>query len=561
METMNIMKAPATIAVILLLAGAAFAYTNLGGGVYQSDGSASDTQAAINVAADGQTVQIPNGTYTWTSGVDISGKAITLRGQSIGGVTIKNSSTGVDGMIGVSEATTGNVVIANVRMIDAGSTPPSSSGLNFQLAVSHTDGGNPVLVHDCYFSGNGHTMVYTVSWGTNGGVIWNCTFDSLFTFATGIEFEYINGTSAWATPSTMGMADINGTANTYVEDCTFLNGWIAGMDFADNAKTVIRNNTFKDTAIYCHGQDSSPYGPRHYEIYNNTFVYDASPSPYPLNLQDWITLRGATGVVFGNVFPTIPFHQASVLMMIYRIFESPCYTQYPVPRQIGQTWVGDGGYSYPQLPSDGTGYGTDPLYVWNNNSGTGQLPADVDQLPDNCGHNLQISNFIMQGRDYVLSAKPGYKPYPYPHPLRSSAGPTPTPSPTPTPTPTPTPSPTPTPAPTPVSTPTHSATETWSVFSAHDTPAVVTWNDPNPVELGVKFQSSVAGTVTGIRFYKGPKNTGRHVAHLWSATGALLAIAAFTNETASGWQQVYLSSPVTLTPGTTYVVSYHTNGF
>ena len=165
----------------------------------------------------------------------------------------------------------------------------------------------------------------------------------------------------------------------------------------------------------------------------------------------------------------------------------------------------------------------------------------ANQLPDNCGHNLQISNFIMQGRDYVLSAKPGYKPYPYPHPLRSSVGATPTPSPTPT--------------------PTHSATQTWSVFSARDTPAVVTWNDPNPVELGVKFQSSVAGTVTGIRFYKGPKNTGRHVAHLWSATGALLAIASFTNETASGWQQVYLSRPVTLTPGTTYVVSYHTNGF
>jgi hypothetical protein len=39
------------------------------------------------------------------------------------------------------------------------------------------------------------------------------------------------------------------------------------------------------------------------------------------------------------------------------------------------------------------------------------------------------------------------------------------------------------------------------------------------VELGVKFQSSVAGTITAIRFYKGPQNTGTHVGNLWSAAG------------------------------------------
>ena len=50
------------------------------------------------------------------------------------------------------------------------------------------------------------------------------------------------------------------------------------------------------------------------------------------------------------------------------------------------------------------------------------------------------------------------------------------------------------------------------------------------------------------------------MADLWSATGTLLATATFTNETASGWQQVNLSNPVMITAGTTYVVSYHTNG-
>src|SRR5207253_2485981 len=88
----------------------------------------------------------------------------------------------------------------------------------------------------------------------------------------------------------------------------------------------------------------------------------------------------------------------------------------------------------------------------------------------------------------------------------------------------------------------------------------VTVNDPNAVELGVKFQAASAGTITGIRFYKGAQNTGPHTGELWTTSGTLLATATFTNETASGWQQVNFSSPVAITAGTTYVASYHTNG-
>jgi hypothetical protein len=84
-------------------------------------------------------------------------------------------------------------------------------------------------------------------------------------------------------------------------------------------------------------------------------------------------------------------------------------------------------------------------------------------------------------------------------------------------------------------------------------------NDANAVELGVKFRTDSNGTITGVRFYKGSANTGAHVANLWTATGTLLATASFTGETASGWQQVNFTSPVSVTANTTYVVSYHTN--
>ena len=66
-----------------------------------------------------------------------------------------------------------------------------------------------------------------------------------------------------------------------------------------------------------------------------------------------------------------------------------------------------------------------------------------------------------------------------------------------------------------------------------------------------------AGTISGVRFYKGAGNTGTHTGSLWSTSGQLLATATFTNETASGWQTVLFSSPVAITAGTTYVASYH----
>jgi hypothetical protein len=73
----------------------------------------------------------------------------------------------------------------------------------------------------------------------------------------------------------------------------------------------------------------------------------------------------------------------------------------------------------------------------------------------------------------------------------------------------------------------------------------------------VKFRSSQSGYIHAIRFYKGPTNTGVHVAHLWTASGTLRATATFTNETATGWQEVKFATPIAITANTTYVASYY----
>jgi hypothetical protein len=90
-------------------------------------------------------------------------------------------------------------------------------------------------------------------------------------------------------------------------------------------------------------------------------------------------------------------------------------------------------------------------------------------------------------------------------------------------------------------------------------PAVADSGDGQAVEVGVTFTADKSGSITGLRFYKSAANTGTHIGNLWTSTGQLLATATFTNETASGWQQVNFATPVAITAGTTYVASYHTS--
>lgn len=98
-----------------------------------------------------------------------------------------------------------------------------------------------------------------------------------------------------------------------------------------------------------------------------------------------------------------------------------------------------------------------------------------------------------------------------------------------------------------------------TIWPENAVPANVSVNDPRgAVELGVKFKSDQAGLITGIRFYKGPSNTGTHVGSVWTSTGTLLAKATFLHETTAGWQQVNFDTPVAIAANTTYVASYHT---
>jgi hypothetical protein len=84
---------------------------------------------------------------------------------------------------------------------------------------------------------------------------------------------------------------------------------------------------------------------------------------------------------------------------------------------------------------------------------------------------------------------------------------------------------------------------------------------PFSLELGVKVTVDAPMTVSAVRWYKDPLETGTHQAHIWTAGGVLLAQTGFPAETASGWQEQALTNPLALQPGSVYIISVGVNAF
>ena len=98
-----------------------------------------------------------------------------------------------------------------------------------------------------------------------------------------------------------------------------------------------------------------------------------------------------------------------------------------------------------------------------------------------------------------------------------------------------------------------------SIFT-NQIPTGCTENDSlGGIELGVRFRSTTAGYIEGIKFYKTPGNIGTHTAQLYSFDGILLSSEAFVNETDSGWQTVFFTLPIQITANTTYIAAYYSN--
>jgi hypothetical protein len=378
--------------------------TAAGSTVTAASCSRADVRAAIISASDGDTVVVPAGTCSWTGGVSFN-KGIHLTGVGVGAVTLIHDA-GTSYLLEVTEHATHLTEISRLRFVEGSGTADA------HLAVY--PGGRPVLVHDNYFETN-NGLLRSIRWMPNRGVIWNNEFYSNQQDDGAIVFVDDTNVASWSTASTMGMDDPDGESNVYVEDNLFREIFLGALDPDSNSRVVIRHNTFDNAAMASHGADTSLHGTRHWEIYDNDFIFtdhgDCDGS-LTLNLNWFFYARGGTGVITDNILPDISScawgDKTEIYMTVQNIRRNsgpyPCWTTYPAPHQIGQS-------------HDGVGPVTEPVHIWNNPGGGVHGIGDYE--PDECGNGQTAVDYIQEGRDYVLGPKPAYTKFPYPHPLRA----------------------------------------------------------------------------------------------------------------------------------------------
>jgi hypothetical protein len=497
--------------------------------------NSSAVQSAINSASGGDTVSIPSGTCTWTSGVTTSGKGINITGAGSGriiayddgienlrigagtltvniagfspgfsgssfksgqilrvfannsqtnwmqgtvssysGSTLTMNITSTSGsgtmhrwlvstipstilinnvssgsMFGIAESTSSHINISGIQVAKGTSSSINTIGIGF------TSGGLAVLIHDNWFQQNGGE---TLDFSTNRGVVWNNSFNGstgnsgqlATTAAVRIKAAPV---TSWTTPSTWGSADTTGTGAVYVESNDF-HVLQSATDNDDNGRMVFRYNVMDHSTFATHGADSSPYGQRYFEYYNNTGVFYGYSDGTTFNVaNEWLGLiRGGTFIAHDNVLPALSQGSdypkgndinATVMNLNRGAGPDGCWgagastpgQYYHAPRQVGLGYVtGKGTVNYPSKglnnsSTDSMTYvgDSEPIYLWNNKRTSGGANVNLvmgftNYSPSECSNPDVTANYIVLNRDYFYSAKPGYTPYTYPHPLAQGSG-------------------------------------------------------------------------------------------------------------------------------------------
>ena len=259
--------------------------------------SSTDVQTKLTAAVAGDTVQIPNGSCTWTSAVTFSNKTIHLTAENQAvpqNVTITfqvNSGiqTGTSNLSRVSylklvtETGTSWTNIINVR------------GRSFRADHNTFEyqSGGPYTRVGIYFNGGIAGVL------SPDGVVDNNTFTNMRVVYHG-DLGLSGQMTIWNEASTITSPSTT-TGVVYVESNTFTVQTPSANNFIDanlGGRYVFRYNTVSNAVLEAHSVQGEHRGTKSWEIYNNTMTAISSVPSHGT------FLRGGTGIMFGNTYDT-----------------------------------------------------------------------------------------------------------------------------------------------------------------------------------------------------------------------------------------------------------------
>jgi len=379
--------------------------------------SRNDVGNAVTSASDGDTVQVPAGTCSWTSTLTIT-KGITLIGAGIGqtiildDIPVVNSNRAPFLSINVSGTSkcwrvSGMTFTRGTQTAQAYNGRIAVAGNSHCFRLDHVYLDNLPAAYWVWLSGD--------LWGVIDHNTFRVTDDSsnsipLMIYHSGWQSVGTDGDNSWATPVNYGSGEF-----VFIEDNIFTRettNYGGITDSLQGGRWVFRHNTLKRATIETHGLESGGRGRgfRAFEVYENDLNIDG------LSPDAIVHLRSGSGVVYNNRVTNEAGGNWFLKGDNYRdlqiyppwgkcdgssVWDQNTSAGYACMDQVGR---GHGGYisGNPALPAQWPNQISEPTYVWNNTTTKGVAAGTT---------NIRV------GRDIITSAKPGYTPYTYPHPL------------------------------------------------------------------------------------------------------------------------------------------------
>ncbi|MEO8505467.1 MAG: hypothetical protein ABI609_16340 [Acidobacteriota bacterium] len=347
--------------------------------------SAADVQTALGAAANGTTVTIPAGDCDWGGAQVTRSAGVTIKGAGRSLTKIRRTAavTLGDNYLLTFDCNNGlTVEISDLTLIgnDDLQTEPQRL-LDNDNGLALLNGCVDFKIHDIEISKFSNAGL-TIRGNSQRGVVYRSNFISNFKCQADPVDCLGYGVVVYGNGSPPALA-LGSRDAVFIEDDYFYDNR-HGVASNYGSRYVARHNTFVSTQrtrnfamVDAHGRQSpDSIGSRSWEIYGNVLKTDP-----PSMVADGIGLRGGDGVVFGNSVYKIPY--------VARLSNETCTGTYPLPDQIraGYVWGND----WQPVP----GYGDESIPV-----GAG------------------CEAYLVEGRDFFRTARPGYSPYPYPHPLR-----------------------------------------------------------------------------------------------------------------------------------------------